>query len=393
MRRSYDRGWIFKSVSPCSGFSQWGLSDIVPTKKSFWRTEIIEAKDITGFPAALFPHVSLPESAIARIVNIFRPVTLFKPWFMDVPAPLKNYLEAGAVRVLYPPEALKPREDFEKVLKSYRNWCTENPDGGHVAFLAAQQRRDSVEDTTWGIRGSLRRTEGEKSSPGEPPALKWHLLLHMARQIEEESREAERLLRDLKERKSPLQDILGTDEDQGVNMFDDLPPFQSEPSMSEFHWDQVFEAWLGLFGGYLAETDVLLTIDHRVLDFVWGLRDQASLMELRRHEAPVRLRLPVLFEGLTGEPVQTLKEGPAQDTLLALESLIAGPGLSSVERMSGLRHLAGEIASSSVWDLSKGSVEVLVAPIDLPEEGRQGRASKVLTPFTGKTIVLIDRIS
>ncbi|MFZ7111625.1 MAG: hypothetical protein ACOWYE_08075 [Desulfatiglandales bacterium] len=297
------------------------------------------------------------------------------------------------VRVLRPPEALKPREDFGKVLESYRKWCAENPDRGHVAFLAARQRRDAVEDTIWGIRGSLRRRQGEGAPTGEAPALKWHLLLHMARQMEEESREAEQLLRDLKERKSPVQNILGIDEDQGVDVFADLPPFQGEPSVSESHWEQVFEAWLGLFGGCLAETDILLTIDRRVLDFVWELRDQGTFAGRRRDEAPVRLRLPVLFEGLDGKAARSPETDPAQDALLTLKSLMAGPGPSSGERVIALRRVAGEIESSSLWDVSQGSVEVLAAPIDLPVEGLQGRASRVLAPFTGKTVVLIEQVS
>lgn len=309
---------------------------------------------------------------------------------MKEPDVLRKDIQAGDIRVHRPPESLKPGENFEKILNTYQTWCTENPDRGYTAFLAARQGLDLSEDTSWGIRGSLRRMGATEAPKEKTQSLKWHLILHMAREIEMQSLEADLLLRDLKEKKSPIRDILDPEEEEGVGVFDDLPGFHSESSVHESHWGQVVESWLGLFGDTIGESGILVTFDRRVLDFLWALRDQASMVEVSRDDRPVRFRVPLRSTGLSKGGVETGREGPDHEPFPALLSLIADTGLSSDARMKGLRRLAEDIEASSPWDLTKGNVEMQITTLALPAGSPLSRDMKPLASLVGKTVVLVE---
>ena len=158
-----------------------------------------QVQKIKDLPAILFPHADLPDPTVKKVLSFFGPLTIFRPWFMERPVFGSGANEANAVQVLHPPENLKPEKDFGTRLSEYRHWMEQNSDKGYTDFLQVSQENDLTENTTWEIRQMIRRGTRQATAPQEDPALKWHLILHLAQDVEDQKLEADKALRALKE--------------------------------------------------------------------------------------------------------------------------------------------------------------------------------------------------
>ena len=224
-------------------------------------------QDIEDLPAILFPHVYLPELTVKKILSFFGPLTICQPWFMDRPIFGSGASEGNAVQVLHPPENMKPEKGFVTRLSEYRQWIEQNSDRGYTEFLQVSQDDDLTENTTWEIRQMIRRGGKQTSVPQEDPALKWHLILHLAQDVEDQRLEADKALKALKEKDVPLKGIVEESEDM-ESLLGDLSPFESEPMGNEHRLRQILEAWGALFGGYLKENDLLVTSSRQFMGAV-----------------------------------------------------------------------------------------------------------------------------
>jgi len=186
---------------------------------------------------------------------------------MEEPLPVLKRDEVSFIDVLPPPVNLKPKEDFKGLLAEYLLWIKQNQDRGYAAFLNATQKTALSEDTQWEIRQMIRQTGQETPVSQESPALKWHLILHLARAFEEDLMAADDILKQVKQQKSPLEEALG-EEAQLQNMFDDLPQSETDLFRDEHHLQQVFEAWFGLFGEILPDHGILITLNRHVINYV-----------------------------------------------------------------------------------------------------------------------------
>jgi len=207
--------------------------------------------------AILFPHSYLPGAARDRILSSFGSITVCQPWYMGSAAGTEN--NDGRITIVRPPEELKPPEDFRKLLSEYRLWMSQNqgysplPTGGG-------------EDATWEIRHALRQTGKEVRAPVEEQALKWHLVLQLERELEEDRTSADEMLLRVKAERSPLAEAL-EEANPSHGLFDDLPLSDSHPSIEERHLSHVLGAWFGLFGRSLPDGGSLLTIAPAVLSY------------------------------------------------------------------------------------------------------------------------------
>jgi hypothetical protein len=231
--------------------------------------------------AVLFPHASLPEKAFKGVLSFFGPLKICQPWYMDREVP---FLKEGLIRVLRPPVEFRPSPDFDRLLAEYRTWIRTTHKKGFDAFTAFRHERLSPGEALWDIRGSLRSGQNSDAIPFQEKILKWNLMLHLAQEIEDQGREADRLLEDLRKRPSPLGDLLQEEVD-AVHPLADLPLFDKEFSRKSI--DQVLEAWISLFEGQVEGNDLLVTFSGRIFDRLeerWeegGGEAYSPMMELR----------------------------------------------------------------------------------------------------------------
>ncbi len=177
---------------------------------------------MSELPVVLFPHCYITEKNLKRILPIVKRLTICQPWFMEEPLPVLKRDKASFIDILLPPDNMKPKEDFKRLLSEYQFWMRQNQDRGYAAFLRATQKTALSEDTQWEIRQMIRQTGQDTPVSQESQALKWHLILHLERAFEKNLMAADDLLKQVKQQKSPLKDALG-EETQVQNMFDDLP--------------------------------------------------------------------------------------------------------------------------------------------------------------------------
>jgi hypothetical protein len=201
------------------------------------------------------PDADVPEKTLKVILSFFTSVKIGRPWFMDQTVPL---LQSGSVEILRPPPELKPSGDFKALLADYRRWIRTSHDRGFDAFLAFNEKESQGKEATWEIRGELRHRRGRPDEHRTRDALKWHLFLHLAQEIEEEGREADELLRTLKEKDSPLKGVIEEEEPPGP--LSDLPGEEDPLVLSEAGRTRVLEAWFSLFEEHLSGEGVLLTL-------------------------------------------------------------------------------------------------------------------------------------
>jgi hypothetical protein len=231
--------------------------------------------------AILFPHASLPEEMVKRALSFFGPLKICRPWYMDRAVSLA---EEGEIQILRSPFELEPSIDLEKLLAEHRTWIRKNQKRGFDALVAFNHERLKPGEAVWDIRGNLRSKQNPDVIPYEEEILKWNLMLHMAQEIEDQKRETDGLLTDLRKKSPPLKDLLD-DEGDLVHPLADLPQFEQDLSRRSI--DQVLGAWVSLFEGYMEEDDLLLTFSEEIfqhLEDKWeGRGDEAPslTMELR----------------------------------------------------------------------------------------------------------------
>jgi hypothetical protein len=143
-----------------------------------------------------------------------------------------------------------------------------------------------TDETTWGIRGKLRRTDDAQSIDREKEVMKWHVFLHLAQEAEDEREEAQRLLRILKEKDSPLKSTI-EEEEEAPNPLEDLPEFDKDRIIADAGMSRVIEAWFSLFEEHLQSDDILLTLSPPFFQFMgetweeWGGWTTSMTMEFQ----------------------------------------------------------------------------------------------------------------
>lgn len=212
----------------------------------------------------LFPHTSLAGGALKKILAIFGRLTICQPWYMETPLPPAGTDASSSVHILSPPLALKPKGDFKKLLSEYMLWIRHNPDIEYAASFNIRETASS-EDNPWGIRQMIRRIQGNSDAAHDNHALTWHIILHLARELEDNQTDVDNILIRLKQEKSPLVDAL-EDASASKGLLEDLSPTKTVALMDKHRLRHIFEAWIGLFGEYLSDTELLITLDQHVMD-------------------------------------------------------------------------------------------------------------------------------
>ena len=352
-------------------------------------------KDSHDWHTVLFPHSYLREQDIKKIFPLLGPITICQPWFMVPPDFMSQKGHQGVVRVLNPSSHLKPEENFKGLLSEYKTWIKHIRDKSSVSFFKVSQEKRPAEDNTWEIRESLResaRARGGSDKPKqereEPFSLKWHLILHLARDMEKERQEADRMLRGLKEGKSPIADLLG--EGAVKNPLTDLSQFESDPQTVSYPIDQVFDAWFGLFGEYIKGDELLITLSRQVMDYASEAWD-TSVKERRREDAPlIRFKYPDLSDYYSGDELVGLgKKTFRDDRFMKLRNLIRDLGKGHKVDLSGLREHAKEV-ETIYQESSEKAIHITVkdfSPFSKQPMLEDNGAAKYLS---GKTMILVE---
>ena len=213
----------------------------------------------------LFPHACLSEPQVETVLSLFGSLTIFQPFFMEQPTRFNGREDSESIKTVYPPPHLNPGEEFKTLLSEYYTWMDQNKDRGYKEFLKGYQEARLDENSTWEIREMIRRVGKDASITEKAHTQRWHMILHLAGKIENQRREADELLKTLKQKDSLLKGAI-EDTAPPKNWLGDLPQFESEFLMGEHILREVIEAWFALFGGYLRNHELLITFNRDVMN-------------------------------------------------------------------------------------------------------------------------------
>jgi len=227
---------------------------------------------LTQTPIVLFPHTHVESRVLERLVETFGSLTLCQPWFTE-PAVSPDLIEKGMLKVCFPPEALKPGKDFKHLLSEYQGWMRDHQGRNRPAAFST----GATGDETWAIRKAIRDTGKDADDPALRNTLRWHLVLHLAQNLEENRDMAKTLLQRAAKNKSPLAEAMEKNE-QIPDMFEDLPLSAPYPYVTDRHRNLIFEAWFGLFGSIINSRAELMTLDRLVMTYALDLFDGRDVL-------------------------------------------------------------------------------------------------------------------
>ncbi len=277
------------------------------------------------FPIFVFPHSHMDVNAYKTIGNVFDPIIICQPWYMEAPFHHHESGDFPLVQVQRPLDSMKPKGDFLKLLSEYRLWMKQNHDKGYAVYLKVAQDMASYDDTPWELRRMIKQMGEDFLEPSVGDTFKWHIILHLASEFEKNRQDAEEILELVRIQKSPLKDAL-EEGDLSKSVFGDLPVKDILTLNNDSHLRQIFEAWFGLFGDFISDDSLFVTFDKQVSEFAISLfedkakrfsSDNAQLVFLEKRldhgrfhlnqlpffEAEMDAQRDPVMEGLSGKTI------------------------------------------------------------------------------------------
>ncbi len=338
--------------------------------------------------ALSFPHSYLPEFILEKMSPVFGQITICLPWNMEIPPSIKVGVDIKHITILRPPSTLRPPGNFQKILHEYRRWMDQNPGRHYAEVMAMNKDIGFNEDTLWEIRRVLKHISDSRSKPNENDALKWHLILHLAKEIEELHMEADIALKGLKQRGPLLEGSIEDTEDIKALLVD-VPRFGPEFELKDIQIQQIFNAWFGLFGQYLHKYKHIITFSSHIMDFLCGEWDDRIDDPIKRRP-PAKIRIPDLSHHSRVAQEEISKRYQLGEWLDDIKSLLFRLEEDPAADMAKLDILSEELIRVFPWDLSSETVMIMVKYLGpIPEESFS-QYKKVLAQFSQKTIILVE---
>ncbi|MBN1833317.1 MAG: hypothetical protein JW896_14525 [Deltaproteobacteria bacterium] len=310
---------------------------------------------IEGLPASLFPYSHFSGTEIKKILSLFGPLRLFCPWFMEPPSLQSINVGGNTIDIQYPLKEMKPEEHFKTLLLEYSRWIRANQDKGYTEFLRANQEAGHSENTTWEIRGMIRNGKREKSP--DYKTLRYHLILHLAQDMENQRREADRMLTSLKEKGILFKGIIDESDDV-QNPVEDLPSFESDFFMPERHLRHIFEAWFALFGVYIREDDLLLTLNRHFMNYAEELWKKEGGETQVDGISSLQFRFPD-FSHLPLEDLYEIKRtSSGNNTMRELRDLLLSFGDDPIHNLPRLEKMTTNLEKSYPHKKTENSLKI-----------------------------------
>jgi hypothetical protein len=348
---------------------------------------------MSNIPAVLLLHSDLSRTELGKILSLLGPLTVPLPWHMNPSEALLDAPPEDAVRVLRPQEDVKPPEDaFRRALAEYRAWARLHPDQSSRSFLKTGAAPHGEEDPLWDIRQRIRQHGPSRPPEGQDDTLRWHLVLHLARELESQREEADRILNALRRKKSPLEGLTD-DLDENHGLFDDLPSFDWAPESSSSDPSPVLRAWIRLFGTRIDARSLLVTLDRRYVDHLAGLWMESSGSPFSPPPS-LAFSYPDLSAHSVERIIELKKTHFTKKCPRELQDLLLSFGKDPAADSQALSSRAEALADFAPQDLSSGRIALQAVHLPpLPGAGVTPDADPLLEAFQDRTLIFLEDAS
>ncbi|MFC1533536.1 hypothetical protein ACFL7M_09260 [Thermodesulfobacteriota bacterium] len=336
-------------------------------------------------PVLLFPYFHTHESVIEKVSTFFGPITIYLPWFQEPP----EFINYKNIEISYPPDSLKPKDGFKNILSEYHHWVEQNRDKSYLEIIKSDRKSELTDNSTWEIRQMLGRTVQSVSGTEEEKTLRWHLLLHLAREIEEQLVLADRILKTLKDKNSLLEGSIESAEEIR-SLLGDLPSFEPETVLDDFNFRQIFDAWFSLFEVYLNENELLITFNRYTMDYLSEQWDNLYIEDKSTNRSTIGFKVPDLSYHAPDEQDKIEKEYNIHERLRDMKDLIFGLEKNPTHSLAALDKLSKEFDDSFPWELSGTAFNIMLKYFyPISDKGLLKR-EKLLRRLSRKTIILVE---
>jgi hypothetical protein len=331
----------------------------------------------------LFPHSRLSEVQLKRVLSLFDSLNLPQPWYMEKPSFVSDAEKLGMVRVLNPPETLKPAQDFRTLLSEYKAWARLHKGSDFRAFLMASAEEGA--DTTWDTRGMVRRGMTDAIPYEENHSLGWHLLLHLAQEMEEYEQDVEGMLRSLRRKGAPLRGAV--EAEAWGNLFGELSELESGLMRDDRRLVQVLQAWFSLFAEHLRDREPLITLSHHVMEYISQTWEELIEERLKVMEPAITVNVPDLSQYGLEELVELRKRIFSNPAALRLKKSVLDFCRDPLSFSSELQKTSEKGDVPSVLGINHGVMKLSLRHLAPDTKGRTG--SGPWSCLRGKTMMWI----
>ena len=338
----------------------------------------------------LFPHSQLPENEIMNILVLFGSMKIFRPWYMGKHPTLEEFADKKYINLIDPPETFRPREELKILLSEYYTWIGRNQDKSYMEILKRDQGQSSNEDATWEIRHLMRQMGQSAKAPEEDKIFNWHLILHLANEIETQSLEAKKLFRILKDRE-PLLDGSVEGVDPLVSPLSDLPNFTPETLFHKSQVIKIMDAWFGLFGEYLGDSEMFITIDHRILDHFIEMWDSISYNNKPITDYLIKFKIPDLSDYFIKEQDEKRSNKNEFDNLDVLRSYISKLGEDPVVNLHDIEAWSNDFEPLTSSEFQSKFIDISLIKFPRMSEKDLIKGYEFLEYFLGNTLILMEQ--
>lgn len=336
----------------------------------------------------LLPHTGLEEIQMKRVLSFFDAIILCVPWYMEPPPWIVSLEGDRLIHVKRPEGTMKPEVSFPTLLDEYRNWARENLGRGFAPYYGACWDPDSFIENTWKMRQAIRGGDRDARIRRAARVLKWHLALHLARELEEMQTEAEILLAASREKGSPLQVLFEDDLDDQDGEVSDSP---LTLDFRQRNLSQILEAWFGLFETCVRESPLWLTWDEEV----WNTLSEGDDGKTGKGEMALifRIQWPDLSCCPVDELISLKKKLFHREPFPELRNRIAHFGEKPSSHIEDLDRLMKEADPFLPWGMSDTRLELQIRSISFHTTPKGQKNVEEEKQDFRKTLVLLRRPS
>lgn len=332
----------------------------------------------------LFPHSYCPKSIIKKITSFFGATRVYLPWMMETPDIFDNI----SVEISRPPLNLKPGDFFMAMLAEYRTWAERNHDRNYIELLKFGPAEELTDNQTWEIRKML-GYPAESHSVKEKDFIRWHLLLHLAGDIEEKRLETDKLLNALKHKKTPLD---GSIEDSGdmKDLLRDFYDIRDESVLDDLNLLHIFEAWFGLFGDYLDKRASLITYSRQVMGYLAERWDALCPENVSTLTPVIGFNVPD-FSNHTPDVQNKIQiENDIEKILKEIKDLITSISENPRQKLIALDKLSHKLDNANHRTSSKRTLRLIVRYLFPVKDIVLSESDRILSHFFNKTLILVE---
>jgi len=325
-------------------------------------------------------------SLLKEMVPFFSPIGLCLPWEKAMPV----IVDEQTITALYPPDDLKPDISFERTLNDCLQWLEEQGEKSRVELLKAGPGTGVSEESLYQIRHLLTSRESDASITRNM-TNRWHLLMHLADKIEENRKEANRMLDALKKRPSPLADSLDQTGKSGYPL-ETLTEINNDSLLNNTHITHYLSAWFGLFKSLIKDDRILLTLNSQIFNNLSEKWDMFCGKKELQEEKGIYFKFP-LVSSLDPKEQERLKTDEAvKEKCAQFKEMISTKDSDPVQKKTYLEKIIREFEAMFSDDMLKNHMLFTLLFFDPPVDKELPEKGDLLKLLSGKALILAEKI-